>query len=150
LAAERFHDRVIRLAQRVLYLCGDPPVFVMPPLQAAVVGPVRKVDKRHASPTAAADASRVNNEALIFGLFALVLSIAAGIGSIVVVHLLIFLQARGVDFATAVSLGTIFGPAPAFTSLVRCCSATATTSHARDFANLGINVLRHSRVVREE
>src|SRR5262249_23878123 len=28
-----------------------------------------------------------------------------------VVHLLIFLQARGVDFATAVSLGTIFGPA---------------------------------------
>ncbi|HXZ45359.1 MAG TPA: MFS transporter, partial [Pseudolabrys sp.] len=29
----------------------------------------------------------------------------------VVVHLLIFLQARGVDFALAVTLGTIFGPA---------------------------------------
>jgi hypothetical protein len=28
-----------------------------------------------------------------------------------VVHLLIFLQARGVDFAVAVSLGTLFGPA---------------------------------------
>ncbi len=28
-----------------------------------------------------------------------------------VVHLLIFLQARGVDFAIAVSLGTMFGPA---------------------------------------
>ena len=41
----------------------------------------------------------------------MVLSIAAGIGSIVVVHLLIFLQARGVDFALAVTLGTIFGPA---------------------------------------
>ena len=39
------------------------------------------------------------------------MSIAAGIGSIVVVHLLIFLQARGVDFALAVTLGTLFGPA---------------------------------------
>jgi hypothetical protein len=86
-------------------------LFVMLPLQAAVVGPVRTVEKPHITPKAAADASRINNEALIFALLALVLSIAAGIGSIVVVHLLIFLQARGVDFATAVSLGTIFGPA---------------------------------------
>ncbi len=44
-------------------------------------------------------------------LLALVLSLAAGIGAIVVVHLLIFLQARGVDAAVAVSLGTLFGPA---------------------------------------
>jgi predicted MFS family arabinose efflux permease len=86
-------------------------LFVMLPLQAAVVGPARKVEERPTTQTAAADASRINNEALIFGVLALVLSIAAGIGSIVVVHLLIFLQARGVDFATAVSLGTIFGPA---------------------------------------
>ena len=86
-------------------------LFVMLPLQAAVVGSERKVEEWHASPTAAADASQINNEALIFALLMLVLSIAAGIGSIVVVHLLIFLQARGVDFATAVSLGTIFGPA---------------------------------------
>jgi hypothetical protein len=35
----------------------------------------------------------------------------AGIGSIVVVHLLIFLQARGADYAVAVGLGTLFGPA---------------------------------------
>ena len=55
---------------------------------------------------------------MIFGLLAVVLSIAAGIGSIVVVHLLIFLQARGVDFATAVSLGTIFGPAQVGARLV--------------------------------
>ena len=54
---------------------------------------------------------RIDNESMIFGLLAVVLSIAAGIGSIVVVHLLIFLQARGVDFAIAVSLGTLFGPA---------------------------------------
>ena len=44
-------------------------------------------------------------------LLALVLTISAGIGSIVVVHLLIFLQARGADFALAVTLGTLFGPA---------------------------------------
>ena len=54
---------------------------------------------------------RIDNETLIFALLAVVLSIAAGIGSIVVVHLLIFLQARGIDFALAVTLGTIFGPA---------------------------------------
>jgi hypothetical protein len=53
----------------------------------------------------------IRNETLIFVLLAAVLSIAAGIGSIVVVHLLIFLQARGVDFAAAVTLGTLFGPA---------------------------------------
>jgi hypothetical protein len=55
--------------------------------------------------------ARIAHETLIFALLALVLSLAAGIGSIVVVHLLIFLQARGVDFAVAVSLGTLFGPA---------------------------------------
>jgi hypothetical protein len=51
------------------------------------------------------------HEYLTFGLLALVLTIAAGIGSIVVVHLLIFLQAKGVTFAEAVTLGTLFGPA---------------------------------------
>jgi len=40
-----------------------------------------------------------------------VLTIAAGIGSIMVVHLLIFLQASGASFAEAVALGTLFGPA---------------------------------------
>ena len=58
----------------------------------------------------AKQASPIHNETLIFALLAAVLSIAAGIGSIVVVHLLIFLQARGLDFAVAVSLGTLFGP----------------------------------------
>jgi hypothetical protein len=71
---------------------------------------------KHAAVAAPADAplpapERIANETLIFTLLALVLSIAAGIGSIVVVHLLIFLQARGADFAVAVSLGTLFGPA---------------------------------------
>lgn len=44
-------------------------------------------------------------------LLALVLSLATGVGAIVVVHLLIILQAKGVAPATAVALGTLFGPA---------------------------------------
>jgi Major Facilitator Superfamily len=83
------------------------------PLQMAVI---RRAPKPAVATTAPADApppapARIANETLIFALLALVLSIAAGIGSIVVVHLLIFLQTRGVDFALAVSLGTLFGPA---------------------------------------
>jgi hypothetical protein len=56
-------------------------------------------------------AMAVHNDRLILVLIALVMMLASGIGSIIVVHLLIFLQARGVDFATAVALGTLFGPA---------------------------------------
>jgi predicted MFS family arabinose efflux permease len=51
------------------------------------------------------------HEYATFALLALVLTISAGIGSIVVVHLLIFLQAKGTTFAEAVTLGTLFGPA---------------------------------------
>jgi MFS family permease len=51
------------------------------------------------------------HEYATFALLALVLTISAGIGSIVVVHLLIFLQALGATFAAAVTLGTLFGPA---------------------------------------
>ena len=57
------------------------------------------------------DASMPWHEYLTFAVLALVLTISAGIGSIVVVHLLIFLQAKGVTFAEAVTLGTLFGPA---------------------------------------
>jgi MFS family permease len=84
------------------------------PLQMAVIRRVPKPAAAAPAPDDAAPAAapaRIANETLIFALLALVLSIAAGIGSIVVVHLLIFLQARGVDFAVAVSLGTLFGPA---------------------------------------
>ena len=54
---------------------------------------------------------RIENETTIFALLAVMLSISAGIGSIVIVNFMIFLQARGVDYAVAVSLGTLFGPA---------------------------------------
>ena len=53
----------------------------------------------------------VASERRVFILLATILSLAAGIGSVVVVHFLIFLQARGVAEAAAVTLGTLFGPA---------------------------------------
>jgi len=89
-------------------------MFVALPLQMAVIGrvPSRAGSKSHdAGAIASAGTSEsIRNETLIFGLLAVVLSIAAGIGSIVVVHLLIFLQARGLDFPSSVALGTLFGP----------------------------------------
>ena len=84
------------------------------PLQMAVIRRAPKPAAATAAPADVVQSSapvRIAHETLIFALLALVLSLAAGIGSIVVVHLLIFLQARGVDFAVAVSLGTLFGPA---------------------------------------
>ncbi len=93
-------------------------LLVMLPLQVSVVRAPPKTESGAAKPAASGETPRINNETLIFGLLAVVLSVAAGIGSIVVVHLLIFLQARGVDFSTAVSLGTIFGPAQVGARLV--------------------------------
>jgi predicted MFS family arabinose efflux permease len=93
-------------------------LLVMLPLQVSVVRAPPKTESGAAKPVASSETPRIANETLIFGLLAVVLSVAAGIGSIVVVHLLIFLQARGVDFSTAVSLGTIFGPAQVGARLV--------------------------------
>jgi MFS family permease len=87
-------------------------VLVALPLQMAVIRRAPKsAAAMHEDTTQSTSPPAIANETLIFALLALVLSIAAGIGSIVVVHLLIFLQARGADFAVAVSLGTLFGPA---------------------------------------
>jgi predicted MFS family arabinose efflux permease len=82
------------------------------PLQMAVVRKSPRVAPapvQDAQPPAAP--SRIENETTIFALLAVMLSISAGIGSIVIVNFMIFLQARGVDYAVAVSLGTLFGPA---------------------------------------
>jgi predicted MFS family arabinose efflux permease len=88
-------------------------LFVSLPLQMSVVrkAPAALPETGAGDSDKPAEQPRLANETTIFALLALVLSLAAGIGSIVVVHLLIFLQARGVDFAVAVSLGTLFGPA---------------------------------------
>ena len=83
------------------------------PLQMAVVRatPVVEPEPEHAAATPSDDETPIANEGLVLVLVALMLALAAGVGSIVVVHLLIFLQARGVDYAAAVGLGTLFGPA---------------------------------------
>lgn len=86
-------------------------LFLSLPLQAAVL-PRRKLElAAETNEFEARSVSPRQNEAAVFTLLALVMSLTAGIGSIVVVHLLIFLQARGVDYAAAVALGTLFGPA---------------------------------------
>lgn len=84
------------------------------PLQVLVIRQApRRVapDSGEANSERPAEPSRIENETVIFALLAVVLSISAGIGSIVIVNFMIFLQARGVDYAVAVSLGTLFGPA---------------------------------------
>jgi MFS family permease len=89
-------------------------LLIVLPLQMAVV---RRAPVQVAPASAEADVAepqapaRIANEGLIFTLVALVLSLSAGIGSIVSVNFMIFLQARGVDYALAVSLGTLLGPA---------------------------------------
>lgn len=89
-------------------------LFVALPLQMAVIrrapAPLSVTNGQHGTDAPVAP-SRIANETLIFALLAMMLSISAGIGSIVIVHFMIFLQARGVDFAVAVSLGMLFGPA---------------------------------------
>jgi len=84
------------------------------PLQMAVIKAQPQRDqggRTQAIRDGDAPPDRIAHEGPIFALLAIVLSIAAGIGSIVIVHLMIFLQARGVDYAAAVGLGTLFGPA---------------------------------------
>jgi MFS family permease len=87
---------------------------VVLPLQMIVIRPVPARASSHA---AAAEQGTltpvvpVERERLIFVLVALVLSMTAGIGAIMLVNFLIFLQATGVDYTVAVALGTLFGPA---------------------------------------
>jgi predicted MFS family arabinose efflux permease len=83
------------------------------PLQMAVVrnSPRAAQMLTPDKPQQPAAPARIENETTIFALLAVMLSISAGIGSIVIVNFMIFLQARGVDYAVAVTLGILFGPA---------------------------------------
>ena len=84
------------------------------PLQMAVVPGLAGLPPAAAGETADAKPAATTlaaHERPLFALLALVLTISSGIGSIVIVHLLIFLQARGAELAVAVALGTLFGPA---------------------------------------
>lgn len=84
-----------------LQMAAMPRLWALPKSDAAVGAATQKPQ----------DARMPWHQYLTFALLALVLTISAGIGSIVVVHLLIFLQAKGVTFTEAVTLGTLFGPA---------------------------------------
>ena len=88
-------------------------LLVAMPLQMAVIGRDAAATSTGASmgTRTGAGEERIPRELTVFFLLAAILSVAAGIGSIVIVHMMIFLQARGLDFATAVGLGTLFGPA---------------------------------------
>src|ERR1043165_1287065 len=105
--AESFGWRNTCLIYAGLHLMISLPLqmAVVPPLLAAK--PAVPHDDGAATP---APVAPLAHEHLILALLALVLTISAGIGSSVIVHMMIFLQARGADFALAVTLGTLFGP----------------------------------------
>ncbi|WP_245416938.1 MFS transporter [Undibacter mobilis] len=89
-------------------------ILVALPLQYAVTGnrrivPSATTTNDEVAPQPPTVSSK--HERRIFLLVATILSLAAGIGSIVIVHFMIFLQSRGVAEAAAVTLGTLFGPA---------------------------------------
>jgi MFS family permease len=107
--AEAFGWRSACLVYAGLHLAISLPVqmAVMPPLSPEkTTSPEDEARSLAAAPSAGSHA----HECLVLALLALVLTISAGIGSSVIVHMMIFLQARGADFALAVTLGTLFGP----------------------------------------
>ncbi|MBI3433701.1 MAG: MFS transporter [Proteobacteria bacterium] len=104
----RFGWRGTCLTYAAIHLCAVLPLHLLALRAPAppVVAPAFCEDD------GAADAGRARGgESLLVALLALILSLAAGIGSIVIVHLLIILQWRGADPAHAIFLGTLFGPA---------------------------------------
>jgi predicted MFS family arabinose efflux permease len=105
LLAESFGWRGACLVYAALHL------VIALPLQMAVMPPLRDAAARAAAGIAKPQGTLTSSERTLFLLLALVLSISSGIGSSVIVHFMIFLQARGADLALAVALGTLFGPA---------------------------------------
>jgi MFS family permease len=109
LLAESFGWRGACLIYAALHLVVSLPLqmAVMPPLAART----EAAPDGSTGPSQAAQTPPLAHERLMFALLALVLTISAGIGSTVIVHMMIFLQVSGADFALAVTLGTLFGPA---------------------------------------
>src|SRR5688572_27200201 len=105
LLAESFGWRGACLIYAALHL------VVALPLQMAVMPALRDTAAKSTAETAKPQGTLTSRERTLFLLLALVLSISSGIGSSVIVHFMVFLQARGADLALAVTLGTLFGPA---------------------------------------
>ena len=102
---ETFDWRVTCLVYAGLHLFITLPLHLVMPRDAG-----RTLPETPAHDIAMPAGEAAPNERMLFILLALVLTIAAGVGAVVIVHLLIFLQARGFDYAAAVALGTLFGP----------------------------------------
>jgi predicted MFS family arabinose efflux permease len=104
--AEAFGWRGACLAYAAMHLVIALPLqFVMP------AGAARETSSSADAGSSPSAGQPLTNERVIFALNAAVMTIAAGIGAIVIVHMLTFLQARGIEFAAAVAIGTLFGPA---------------------------------------
>jgi MFS family permease len=87
-------------------------LFIALPLQLAVMqdGKSAGVNASPEEQTALSELPKARHARTIMLLLALILSLAAGIGAIVIVHMMVLLQALGIAFAAAVSLGMLFGP----------------------------------------
>jgi predicted MFS family arabinose efflux permease len=87
-------------------------LVVAAPIHALVFpGDAAKVNAPSKDAPKVAPLALTRDQRVMFWLLAGVQTLAQAIGSIVIVHLLVFLQARGLTLAAAVSLGTLFGPA---------------------------------------
>ncbi|WP_335341069.1 MFS transporter [Rhodoplanes sp. Z2-YC6860] len=111
--AETFGWRSACLAYAALHLiiCLPLQMSVMPPLAQSPFsepGPVEAVGAVAAERSAG---TSPGNDWPILLLLASILTISAAIGSIMIVHMMVFLQERGASFAFAITLGTLFGPA---------------------------------------
>jgi len=84
-------------------LIALPLVLTFPAGKSSSPDAVSKEDVTSLTPRA--------GEATLMVLLALILTLSAGIGSIVVVYLLLIFEAKGLAVAVAVSIGTLFGPA---------------------------------------
>ena len=109
LLAESFGWRGACLIYAALHIVIALPLqmAVMPPFKDARPGAV--ASRRRATRSRAARRARERQLFLLLALDSR--RFLPAIGSIVIVHFMIFLQARGADFALAVTLGTLFGPA---------------------------------------
>jgi MFS family permease len=105
--AGTFGWRAACLIYAVLHLSISLPLNLLMPKDRAI----EAADAFPNQPPGETRMPTVAHEKPIFVLLAFVMTVAAGIGSIIVVHLLSLLQTRGADLAMAVTLGTLFGPA---------------------------------------
>jgi len=107
--------RATSLVYAAIHLAIALPMQLIAVPRRSAVAPVDGADRPDAALSAeSADKAQASGltstQRRQFALLALVLTISSAVGAIIVVHLLIFLQARGLAFATAVTLGTLFGP----------------------------------------